>query len=262
MERWKDGKMERWKDGMMEGCGVGAIGFCVLLFFAGCGYTNEPDYEPPEVYGNGRIVSDTIVDQTFSVVDVWDGCRTVIVKDSVCHAIVSADENLLGHGISAGVGASLRGSKLTIYRDDNIWPTQFTATVWLPRITALSIYNAECDFSSGLTSDTTVWIGSILGGNIKGTMQAPGIDALIAQSALTVSGTVPRVTLAIRNGYTDFSELLATHVTISSDDVTTVKVYCTDTLIVSGKRGSKIYYRGDPRHIVADLDSTSFLKKL
>ncbi len=254
--------MKKWNDGRIW-CGVVAIGFSLLLSFAGCGDTNEPDYEPPEVYGNGSIVSDTIVGQPFTVVDVWDGCKTTILQDSMCRAIVSADENLLGHGIGARVGASqLVGSTLWISRGSNIWPTQFTATVWLPRITRLSIYHAECDFSSGLASDTTVWIGGLVGGNIKGTLHAPGIDALIAQSALTVSGTAPRVSLSIRNGYTDFSELLAAHVTVSSDDVTTVKVCCTDTLIVSGKRGSKIYYRGDPRYIVADLDSTSFLKKL
>ncbi|MBR9975640.1 MAG: DUF2807 domain-containing protein [Bacteroidetes bacterium] len=241
---------------------VGVIGFGMVLMLVGCGPTNEPEYEPPDVYGNGIIISDTIAGQPFAVVDVWDGCKTTIVQDSVCRAIVSADENLLGHGIGASVRASRRGSELSIFRDDHVWPTQFTANVWLPRITALSFYHAECDFTSGLTSDTTVWIWSIMGGKITGTLHAPGIDALIAQSALTVSGTVPRVILDIRNGYTDFSELLASHVTVSSDDGTTVKVYCTDTLIVSGKRGSHIYCRGDPRHIVADLDSTSFLKKL
>lgn len=134
-----DGKMKRWKDGRMR-CGLGAIGFCVLMFFAGCGYTNEPDYEPPDVYGNGRIVSDTIVNRPFTVVDVWDGCKTTISQDSMCRAIVSVDENLLGHGISARVGASRRGSELSIYRDDTIWPTQFTATVRLPRIPLDSIW--------------------------------------------------------------------------------------------------------------------------
>ncbi len=241
---------------------VRVIGFCILLLLAGCGPTNEPEYEPPDVYGNGLIVSDTLVGQQFTVVDVWDGCTTTIVQDSVCRAIVSADENLLGHGMGASVRASQRGSELSIWRDEHFWPTKYTATVWLPRVTAISFYHAECDFSSGLTSDTTVWIWSIVGGKIKGTLHAPGIDALIAQSALIVSGTAPRVNLRIRNGHTDFSELLAAHVTVSSDDGCTVKVHCTDTLIVSGKRGSHIYYRGDPRHIVADLDSTSFLKKL
>ena len=86
---------------------VGVIGFCILLVLTGCAPTNEPEYEPPDVYGNGIVVSDTIVGQPFTVVDVWDGCTTTIVQDSVCRAIVSADENLLGHGIGTSVRAHI-----------------------------------------------------------------------------------------------------------------------------------------------------------
>ena len=235
------------------------IPLCCLVLVASCyeGEHGAGGPSEPIIHGNGIIVTDTISGTSFTMVDLWEVDTAAIMQGDECTAIVSADQNLLGSG---HLTSRVKDNELDIAPWINIFPTKLAADITLPRLTQLHLYRSTCSFSGGLDSDTTVRIPCIQSGLI-GTLNAPGLHASIYETAFTLHGDVPHIFIETRDANSDFSDLHAAYVKVIGDGAT-VKLYCTDSLIVTGRDHTRIYYRGDPYYIDADLDNSSVLMKL
>jgi len=250
---------------------IGGMLICILfagpvLLLPAC-TDDEPTGPKPTEYGNGVIVSDTISGRTFNRVFFTTdkminhrGTALLHQADSF-YSIVRVDENIRRKHVRHRVWNS--DLDIDLWPEDTYpSPTVFEAEIGCPTLRQLSIQRNYCDFSSGFVLDSSLYIASSYLGKIVGKLEVPELKIYMYLSTILLTGETVHLDITAVSASIYLQDFAARNVTVSCRDGGVVEVYCEDTLRVEGRVRSKIYYKGTPRKLFVDLDSTSTLEQL
>ncbi|HOJ05559.1 MAG TPA: DUF2807 domain-containing protein [Bacteroidota bacterium] len=233
---------------------------CLIVSVSSCDDDGSIEPDKPTLWGDGVLVRDSLIGVYFDKVMIEDGCRSRLSQDSAFTSRVLIDNNIKNGYLTYVILKSSLLIQLDVI-DQNIIPTRFEAEITCPELRQISVgTSSSCDFSSGLILSDELYLTCIRGSTL-GKLSAPSLRMVAAECSVRLHGNVPELQIRNRAGNLLLSDLEARHVEIDCEQFSKIEVHCYDTLRVKARTNSRIRYKGNPRALILDLDSTSTVER-